>query len=483
MTETGNSVRKGKVNAGIMKVAGMIGSLQMVNIVCGILRAKLIALWIGPIGVGLFGIFNSALDMIALVAQLGVRPSAVRELGKADRRSVPRIVTAVRRTALVLGCLGSVITLCCSPLLSLISFGDTTWWWAFAWLSGAVLLMSLNNAEGAVFQGLRRFRKLARCSMVGSIGGFIVSLPLLYWLRIDSIVPSIIAYAVCTWLAMGFYREKVPAPEGGLPLRESFEIGKRLVTFGTYLTVMGVMTYGVTYVFLAYLNTVADGDTAGYFQAASTLVNRYGALVLSALAMEYLPRLSAHAHSSHRSELMVSNQIFLSTIALTGILPLFAAFSPVIIRLFYSSEFMPMLPFLVLASGATLLKGLAWSIAVEIMARGDGRVYLITELSSGILNLVLSIMGFRLGGFVGLGIAYVIWYGLYTLIVWYVYRFRYGLRLRGPVGGVISVACLFILPTVCLALAGYPYWGIPLALVGTVWSIIRLRGKFRGSSR
>ena len=91
------------VNGGIMKVAGLVGSLQSVNIICSVLRAKLVALWIGPVGIALFGIFNSALDMISLVVQLGLRPSAVRELGRADHASVPRIVRAVRVTALCLG--------------------------------------------------------------------------------------------------------------------------------------------------------------------------------------------------------------------------------------------------------------------------------------------------------------------------------------------------------------------------------------------
>lgn len=473
--------RKSKVNAGIMKVAGMIGSLQMVNIFCSIVRAKLIALWIGPIGVGLFGVFNSALEMIAMIAQMGIRPSAVRELGKADRRSVPRIVASVRRTAFVLGMAGALLTLCCSPLLSRISFGDTSRWWGFAWLSVAILLMALNNAEGAVFQGLGRFRKLARCSMAGSVGGFLVSVPLFYWLRTDSIVPSILAYVICTWLAMGFYREKVPAPVDEFSAKERSRISRRLVTFGAYLTVMGVMNYGITYLFLAYLNAVSDEATIGYFQAGSTFINRYVSLVLTALAMEYLPRLSAHAHSPRRSGLMVSNQIFLSTIALTGVLSLMAALSPVIIRLFYSSEFMPVLPFLVLAGGATLLKGVSWCMAVEMMARGDGRTFLVTEIISGALHLGLGIFGFNAGGFFGLGLAYVVWYGLYTLMVWYVYRFRYGLRLYGPVLGVTAVAFCFVLPAVVLALAGKPYLGLPLALCAVVWSLVKLRAKFRGS--
>ena len=150
-----------------MKVAGLMGSLQMVNIICSILRSKLVAIWMGPAAMGLFGIFNSALEMLSMLSQMGLRPSAVRELGMASNERVPRVVGVVRRVALGLGLAGAALTLVCSPLLSRLTFGDTSWWWAFASLSLAVLLNALNNSEAAIFQGLRRFRKLTRCTMAG----------------------------------------------------------------------------------------------------------------------------------------------------------------------------------------------------------------------------------------------------------------------------------------------------------------------------
>lgn len=469
-----------RVNSGIMKVAGLIGSLQVVNIICSILRSKLVALWIGPVGFGLFGIFNSAMEMIAMVAQLGLRPSAVRELGRADHASVPLLVKGIRRTALALGVAGGVLTALFSPLLSHISFGDGSWWWAFAWLGVAVLLLSVNNAETAVFQGLGRFRKLARCSMWGSIGGCLVSIPMFYFWRMDSIIPSIMAYIVCTWLALGVYREKVEAPAGGLSLRATIAMSRKLITFGMYLTVMGVMSYGINYLFLAYLNMVADEATVGFYHAGSTLVNRYASLILTALAMEYLPRLSAHAHSRRRTELMVSNQIFLYMITLTGVLSMFVALSPLIIRLFYSDEFMPVLPFVALASGGTIVKGFSWCLSTEIMARGDGKLFFCTEFISGVVNISASIIGFRTGGFVGLGVGYIVWYVVYAAIIWYVYRVRYGLRLHGPVLAVNAVALACVGATIWIALAWHPLMGLPIAAGAACWSLRMLWRKFKG---
>ena len=39
-----------------MKAMGIFGGVQMIGIICSIVRTKLVAMWIGPVGMGLFGL-------------------------------------------------------------------------------------------------------------------------------------------------------------------------------------------------------------------------------------------------------------------------------------------------------------------------------------------------------------------------------------------------------------------------------------------
>ena len=59
-----------------MKAMGIFGGVQVIGILCSIVRSKLVAIWIGPVGVGLFGIFNQALEMLNTATNLGVRQSS-----------------------------------------------------------------------------------------------------------------------------------------------------------------------------------------------------------------------------------------------------------------------------------------------------------------------------------------------------------------------------------------------------------------------
>jgi O-antigen/teichoic acid export membrane protein len=62
------------------------------------------------------------------------------------------------------------------------------------------------------------------------------------------------------------------------------------------------------------------------------------------------------------------------------------------------------------------------------LAKGDGKTYLWTEVASAVINLVLNIVFYRWWGLTGLGIAFLVSYLLYTLIVAVVYYGKYRLE-------------------------------------------------------
>ena len=117
----GATVRRNSLNLAILKLSGLFGGLQVTGILCSVVRSKLVAVWIGAAGMGLFGIFNTAIEMICSLSMFGLRESAVRNIAQADASSLPKIVKVVRRWAMMLGVVGMLLTLCCSGLLSRIS--------------------------------------------------------------------------------------------------------------------------------------------------------------------------------------------------------------------------------------------------------------------------------------------------------------------------------------------------------------------------
>ncbi|MCF0213294.1 MAG: O-antigen translocase, partial [Muribaculaceae bacterium] len=196
------------------------------------------------------------------------------------------------------------------------------------------------------------------------------------------------------------------------------------------MTVSNFATMLSNYAFISWLNVNAGTETTGLFQAGYTLFNRYIGLVFTAISVEFYPRLSSVAWSRRRSSVFVGHEMSLVMIVLAIALAVFIPALPLVVRILYSADFLPIVPFVAVAICGTVLRGLSWCMAFTMLARGDGRAYLSTEILSAVLYFGLNVVAYTRWGLIGLGYAYVVWYALYAVAVAIVYRFRYGLHLQ-----------------------------------------------------
>jgi Membrane protein involved in the export of O-antigen and teichoic acid len=421
-----------------MKAMGLFGGVQVAGILCSIIRTKLVAMWIGPVGVGLFGLFNNALEMISTGTNLGIRSSSVRDISQAiaghDSGMVARMVTVVRKWSMWLGLAGALVTLALAPMLSQVTFGDQTHIWGFVALSVAVLLQALTNGEYAVLQGTSRLKRLASVTLWGTIVGLAVSIPLFYWLRERSILPSILAYAAALALFAWCFRNR-EYPPAAISRHETINMGKGFVRLGIYMTLGNFATILASYAFNAWLNVNAGTEAVGYYQAGYTLINKYTGLILTALGMEYYPRLARVADSRIRLRAFVSQEINLAIAVMAPVVALFILLRQLIVWILYTPEFNVIFSFVSWGMIGTVLRTLSWCLAFTILAKGDGKTYLWTEVASAIINLLLNIVFYRWWGLTGLGVAFLVSYLLYTLIIAVVYFKNYRLQ--------VTRACLY----------------------------------------
>ena len=424
--------KQGNISRMAMKAMGLFGGVQVMGILCSIVRTKLVAMWIGPVGTGLFGLFNNALEMISTGTNLGIRSSSVRDISQAmeerDPKLVSRMITVVRKWSMWLGLAGALLTLSLAPVLSKATFGDTEHIWGFVALSVAVLLQALTNGEYAVLQGTARLKRLASVTLWGTIVGLAVSVPLFYLLRERSIVPSILAYAFALAAFAWVFRNREYAT-AEVTSRETFDIGKGFVRLGIFMTLGNFASQLATYAFGAWLNIHAGTGEVGLYQAGYTLINKYTGLILTALGMEYYPRLAKVVESRKRLRAYVSQEINVAITIMAPIVALFILLREFVVWLLYSPEYYSILPYVSWGMVGTVLRTLSWCLAFTILAKGDGKTHLWTEVASAIINLVLNIAFFKWWGLTGLGIAFLVSYLLYTLIVAGVYFKSYRLTL------------------------------------------------------
>lgn len=459
---------------------GLFGGQQVLSIICGLVRNKLVAIWIGPAGVGLLGVYSLVLDMANNISNLGIRNSSVRDLSIAHASGkseyIARVVAVVRRWSWALGVLWAFVMLAASPLLSRVTFGDSHHVWEFMALSACVLVYAVTNCEQAVMQGTKRLRHLAQTIVCGLVSGLAISIPMYYYLRMDGIVPSLIVYAVCGCIfALVFRNRDFDHRHSGLTVKETVKEGSQFVKLGICITISTFVGMLVSYIFMSLLNNMSGAEEMGLYKAGDTLVNRYGSLIFASIGLEYYPRLAAASNSRRRMGVFVSNQINIILYLLVPVIAIFLVARELVVDILYSSDFRGIVSFVSWCMVGLVLKGVSWCMAFVILAKGASRVFLVTESVSAVVCLALNITFYHFWGLNGIGLSYVVWYALYTVMISVVYRHRFGLSLHRSV----PIHLLYAIAAAALSLwaveAGLWPVALAVAVATGAWSFSRLR--------
>lgn len=413
----------------VVKIMGMFAGLQSAGIICSVIKMKLVSIWLQSTGVALFGILSTAQETIATFTDLGLRQSTVRDVASevGDSSRLSRIAMLVRRWSLLAGLLGASVMIALSPALGEWFFSDFRGFIPFALVGVAMFFNCLLYGEQSLLQGTGMLRRLARASLWGTVVGLAVSVPMFRWLGLRSVPLSFIVYSVAIWGFTLYWRYKPPIRPKSPGLRQLWNEGKGFVRLGILMSMATFLTSISRLIFVAILTRSSSLDVTGLFQAGDTLVSRYIGLIFSAIGMEFFPRIVGSIKSRHRTSVYMNHEVTLLLTVVTPVALTFILCRGLIVRLLYSADFLPIVEFISLAMVGTVMKSLSWCLGICIVARGDGRTYLLTEGIDAVLSLLLLTGGYLLWGLDGIGWGYILWNLGYVVIVWIACRRRYAL--------------------------------------------------------
>ena len=412
----------------ILKTTSLFSGVQILGVLISIAKSKLAAILIGPAGIGIVGVLNSTLNVIIGFSKLGLDVSAVKEIAALkghDEVKVVKIINVLRRLCWFTGILGALITIVLSSWLSQLAFGNTSHTVSFMLLSLAVLFNQLTVGNLAILQGLRKLKKLAKASLWGSFGGLLVIVPLYYYYGINGIVPAIISISILTYFFSWFFSKKQIVKHPKLSLKDTLNQGKSMVKLGFVLSLGSLATIITIYGIQIFITNKGGIDEVGFYNAAFIIINAYVGVIFTAMSKDYFPRLSSVVNEQETMLKVVNQQAYVAVLLLTPIIVIFLAFIPTIISLLFSKEFMPIIGILTFGILATLFKAVSWSMGFILIAKGDSKLYITTEVGFNLLLLIMSVFGYVYGGLTGVGISYLAYYIIYLIGVKIITKSKY----------------------------------------------------------
>ncbi len=416
----------------ILKSSALIGGSSVLKIAIGIIRTKAMAVFLGPAGFGLLGVYGSIADLAQAIAGMGINSSGVRQIaeavgtGETDR--IARTVVVLRRTAILLGILGAFLLVVFCRQVSTLTFGSDKHAAAVALLSLVVFFGLVSGGQGALIQGLRRISDLAMMGVLGALFGTIVSIPVVYFLDEKGVVPSLVGVAAMTLITSWWYSRKVQIQLPSLKVSQIKQEVVPLLKLGSAFMASGFLMMGAAYAVRTMVLRIVGLEAAGYYQSAWGIGGLYVGFILQAMGADFYPRLTAVAKDNVECNRLVNEQAHVSLLlAGPGVIATLT-FAPVVISLFYSAEFNAAVGILRWVCLGMTLRVITWPMGFIILAKGESNFFFWTELAWTVVNIGLSWLCLRSFGLNGVGMAFFGSYVFHGIMIYPIVRHLSGFR-------------------------------------------------------
>lgn len=439
----------------ILRSSALIGAASVLDIGFRVIRVKLMAIWLGPAGVGLVGLFSSVSDLTYSVAGMGLESSGVRQIaqamGSGDGGRIALTAQVLRRACLALGVIGGALLVLLARPVSTLTFGGDDHAGGVALLGVVVFLRLVYGGRAALLRGLRRIGDLARMEVIGAFLGTLATIPLIYVWREDGVVPSLLAAAAAMALGSWWYaRRVVHAQPDPVATGAQRELGA-LLKLGFAFLLTGLLTMGVAYAVRVIVLRQLGVEAAGHYQSAWTIGGLYVGFILQAMGTDFYPRLTAIADDAIASNRVVNEQVLVSLLlAGPGVLATLT-FTPLIITIFYSAHFEEAVGALRWICLGMSLRVIAWPLGFIVVAKGLQALFVWIDLACAIVHLGLAWLLVPVVGLDGAGMAFFGLYVFYAAIIYPIARRITGFR-WSPVNRRLG---LLFVPLIGLVFAGF----------------------------
>lgn len=417
---------------GLIRSMLVIGSAQVVNILISIIRMKVVAVLLGPAGVGLLGIYNNLQQMVGNAAGLGMGSSGVRQIAgaKGDAQTLNRVSRVLLAAHLVQGTLAMIAVWVFRQPLAIWLTDDHTLATEIGLVGIAILLMLLATAYTTLLQGLRRIGDLGRVTVIGALVSTLFGLLAVWWLGRSGLIWFLVVQPLANLMAALFYVRKLPqrADRPPMGLKKIWETWKPMARLGAAFMAGGLATTATLLLVRAIVTRELGLDASGHFAAAWGITMTYVGFLLGAMGADYYPRLTEVIHDRQAANGLMNDQAQLGLAIGGPVLLLMIGWAPWLITLLYASDFGPAATLLQWQTAGNVFKVASWAMSFAIVAGAHARIYFFMELSFNAVFLALIWFLLPIVGLEMTGVAFLLGYMAYFLTVYLLVRHLRGFR-------------------------------------------------------
>ncbi|MES2990208.1 MAG: O-antigen translocase [Pseudomonadota bacterium] len=456
--DAGNSYRQ------ILRSSAIIGGSSIANMAIGLVRTKVMAMMLGPAGLGLMGALNAVSDLARTLAELGINNSGVRQIaesvGTGDNRQIARTVIVLRRVAVVLGLLGAALLAMFARPVAAMTFGNEEHAWAVAVVALSIVFRLVADGQGAMLQGMRRIGDIARINVFSAITGSALAIVLVYWLGERGVALALVGSAAAYMITSWWYSRQVRVERVTMSFSEGYEETRALLRLGLAFMASALLTMSAAYAVRIILINSQGLESAGLFQAAWAVGGLYVTFVLQAMGADFYPRLVAAANDHAECNRLVNEQAMVSLLMAGMGVVATLTLAPLVIKVLYSEGFTPATELLRWVCLGMALRVITWPLGYILVAKGKRSQFVTADLLWTVVNISLTWVCVERFGLVGAGMAFFGSYLFHLCVVYPMCRRASGFRWSSAA----AVTAVIFVSVIAAVHAGFLWLSPPIAL-------------------
>lgn len=406
----------------LLRTSALNGVAVAIRMATTLVLNKVLAIYVGPAGYAVMGQFQNALAMAVTFATGATGNGVVKltaEYARDEKRQHRLWQTAGTLIALA-SVMGALAIVMFRHDLAVLFLHDQTLSSVFVWLALCLPLIAFNALLLSIMSGRKDIRRFIHSNIAGSFVSLLLTGALAWRFGLYG---ALVALSVNQGVLLLVTLQQAMRTEwfghsmmlGRIDRTETRRLGGFVIMALTTAIVSPVSQILVRNAVIADFGL----NYAGYWDAMWRISTLYLTLVTTTLTLYYLPRIAEiDSWPEMKSELVkVFRFVFPVVVILSSIIYMLRN---VIITILFARDFLPMHELFGWQMAGDVAKISAWLLAFLMIGRGLTKSYVATEIVSGLVFWLATLVFTRLFGFRGVAIAhffnYVTYAGLVALL-------------------------------------------------------------------
>lgn len=438
----------------IFKTTFLFGFVQVFRIIVGVVKNKIVAVLLGTEGVGLLGVYSSAISLLQQGAGLGISQSGVRDIadanGKNDKSQFSRAINVINKVILLSGLLGCVVTLILSKFLSEWTLGNNAHTIGYCVLGVAVAFNIINEGKQAILKGMRQMKALANASMIGVSVGLITAVPIYYFFGKEGIIPELLIASISAYLVSGYYVRKIQYDKEAVGVKEAVQASRATFSAGVTLMLSSFLAQLANLIIISYIRSHGGLEDVGIFNAGSVIMTSYFGVMITALSTDYFPRISAVWNDNLAMQEELNRQSIVSLLLCCPLFVIFITLMPLFIKILYTNEFLPAVDFIKFGVIGTIITIVSNQVDMILVAKFKVRIMFVVAVFYRLLQVFVNILLYQYCGLMGTGISLAIMGCIHLIVMVSIVYKLYGIKFSKTFLKLSSVVFCFVVVSILL---------------------------------